>query len=136
MEKIMKQSIDSRGYYMVPLRNNGIRKTPLVHRIVAKSFVVNKDNKGTVNHRNGIKTDNKIENLEWCTQKENVIHAYKNGLCKDKSGTNNGRSLLNENKVLEIRKDNLRPIRLLAEKYNVSSSCIESIIKRKTWVNI
>jgi len=63
------------GYFGVGLCKNGKVKTFYVHRLVAISFISNSDNKSCINHKNGIKTDNRIENLEWCSQKENVKHA-------------------------------------------------------------
>lgn len=54
----------------------------LIHRLVAQMFIPNLFNKKCVNHINGIKTDNRIDNLEWCTYKENSVHSWKNGLQK------------------------------------------------------
>jgi hypothetical protein len=67
------------GYSRVHLiNNNGIRKGPLVHRLVAETFISNPDNKTQVNHKNMIRNDNRVENLEWVTNSENIIHSIKN----------------------------------------------------------
>lgn len=68
------------GYVWVSLCKNGKQKTHSVHRIVANAFVENKNNLPCVNHKDGNKENNTVENLEWCTVHENQIHASKNGL--------------------------------------------------------
>lgn len=75
----LKKTNDN-GYEYVTLHNNGKQKKCAVHRIIAEAFIKNYLNKPHVNHINGVKNDNRVENLEWCTPKENCIHAYKNGL--------------------------------------------------------
>lgn len=71
-EKILKQNISTSGYLQVSLCKNNIREKVMVHRVIAITFIENKENKPTVNHINEIKTDNRVENLEWATYKEQI----------------------------------------------------------------
>lgn len=84
---IIANKIDRGGYISVRLSKNGISRTKLIHRLLAETYIPNELSKPEVNHINGIKTDNRIENLEWVTHAENVKHAYDIGLIKSKSCT-------------------------------------------------
>jgi len=74
-EVIMKQ-YQSVGYLKVDLYDNMIRKRVFVHRLIAEAFIPKIDGKTYVNHKNGDRQDNRIDNLEWCTQSENCLHAH------------------------------------------------------------
>jgi hypothetical protein len=78
----LKYQLSTNGYYMAFLAKESTRKNTTIHSIVAKAFIPNPDNKPYVNHKNGIKTDNMAENLEWVTPKENTHHALTMGLLK------------------------------------------------------
>ena len=79
-EKILRQRKTQRGYFIVTLYKDQKGKSLYVHRLVANMFILNKDNKPCINHKNGDKKDNKVTNLEWCTYSENMIHAYATSL--------------------------------------------------------
>lgn len=135
--KVLKFNL-SPFYYQVAL-SNCKRKCIKVHRLVAKAFIPNLGNKPEVNHKDGNRYNNRIDNLEWVTSKENSMHSYNNGLCKRppiKYGENSNSAKLKLNQVLEIRKRYLNEnitFAELARQYNVSDTSISSIIRFKSW---
>lgn len=78
--KILNTKVNKFGYKEVALTKNGKTKTLLLHRLIAQHFVPNPNDLPCVNHKNGVKADNRIENLEWCTKSQNTKHAFDNNL--------------------------------------------------------
>ena len=132
-EIILKPGNNGKGYLCVSFSKNNRQKSFRVHRLVAKAFIPNLKNKPQVNHKDGDKKNNCIENLEWCDNYENFQHALKNNLIA--SGVRAGMSKLTKRQVLEICKDS-RSFRVLGKIYGVNSSNISDIKNRKSWKRI
>lgn len=127
------------GYFTIYLCKNGLRKKFFIHRLVAIAFISNIENKPDVNHLNGIKTHNHVDNLEWVTKSENTKHAYRMSLKIPMRGELNGRVKLTEEKVIEIKQRyNTGNVsyRILANEYNVDKALIARIIKGKSWPHV
>lgn len=134
-EAIMAGKIQTKGYKSVCLSKNGKSNGLLVHRLVALSFIPNPENKPQVNHINGIKTDNRVENLEWNTNQENQLHAHRIGISTGLKGENQNGSKLKEYQIIEIRNSNLSKSEL-CEIYNVTRCTIDKVVRRISWKHI
>jgi len=135
-----KLRINNSGYPYVMLCKDGKKLNCKVHRLVAQTFLENTENKETVNHIDGNKTNNNVDNLEWATRSENTQHAFANGLINIK-GEQNHNSKLTKFKVIEIRERRVTNPKLwtqskLAKEYGVDRSQISRIIHRKTWAHV
>jgi hypothetical protein len=130
-------TMNKKGYLTCPLNKDGRRKHFLVHRIVALAFLPNEDSRLQLNHKNCIKTENHVDNLEWVDAKTNVRHAYENNRIKSKKGSANGRSLLTEELVREIKnKVHLMSRKDLGKMYNVSPCTINDIARGRNWTHV
>lgn len=140
-ERIMKTKISTTGYYRVNLTNDDNKiKTVNIHKLVMLTYIGDRPKDLVINHIDGNKLNNNLNNLEYCSQKENIIHAINNGLFSPKinqKGEKNCSSKLKEQDVIEIRKilnnDNLL---FIASKYSVSKWTILDIRNKRTWKHI
>lgn len=137
--KILEQHAFCNGYLKTKLYNGSGKfwNTP-VHRLVATVFIENPNNYPIINHIDGDKTNNHIDNLEWCTQSHNNRHAYRTGLkrLENYTGEGNPTSKLTTEQVLSIRREysaGTTSINKLAKKYNTVAGNIYFILKRQTW---
>jgi len=132
---LLKPSINGSGYYIVNIRDKSNKLvSKLLHRLIAIAFIPNPENLPVVNHINGIKTDNRINNLEWVTFKGNIRKAWDIGLCSSKAGDNNGHATLTEKDVLEIR--SMFDIEAVAKSYGVKPVTISDVLLRHSWKHI
>jgi len=76
-QKVLKQGKSKSGYYIVSFCVDGVKSNQTVHRLVARAFITNESNKPQVNHKDGNKLNNHLDNLEWVTVSENGLHAYR-----------------------------------------------------------
>jgi hypothetical protein len=130
--KILKTRIDV-GYERVWLSRKDKVSPKKISRLVASSFIPNIDNKPEVNHINGIKTDNRVENLEWVTKSENIKHAFRTGLAKPVKYQRNTK--LNDviaNKIRELCKTGIKQAQI-ARMLDVSPQKVSAIKLNKSW---
>lgn len=133
-EVIFDPKIDN-GYLRVGLSKNNKRIFFRIHRLVLSAFT--EDSNLQVNHKNGIKTDNRLENLEWVTSSENVKHAYETGLKIGMKGEKHPNSKLNNDIVKNIRENKFNlTVREFAECYDVSVRLIYNIINKEIWQHV
>ena len=132
--RILKSQLGRDGYLRVDLTINGKAKHYPIHRLVAQAFLPNPGNKPEVNHRNGVKTDNRVENLEWVTHAENKRHAYDVGLQIAPQGETSCLAKLTNEQTAYIRDnpDNLTG-RALAEMFGVDATTISRVQLGKTY---
>ena len=131
--KIIKGEITSGGYCRVHISHKGVQYKFLVHRLVAEAFILNPKRLPEVNHIDGNKQNNSVDNLEWCTRSQNTSHAFKTGL-RNYNGCKNPNSKLTQSDVETIRRIYVRGKHCennsygLAKRYNVSPKTIQNVV--------
>lgn len=131
-ERILKQNTLPNGYKCVHLCINGESYPKYVHRLVAEAFIPREDETLVINHIDGNKANNSVNNLEWVTYSENNQHAYDTGL--HKRGEKHYKAKLTLENVCFIR-NNIegRTFEYFAKMFNVSKATIRDVVLRKTW---
>ena len=131
-----KTRLSNKGYNRINIYKDGIHKTISVHIMVLETFVPNPENKPFCNHIDADRSNNNIENLEWCTQQENMSHAYKIG--NRGKGEKHGRALLSEEQAKYIKYELLGTMmqKDIARMFNVSEGAIQGIARGKNWSHI
>ena len=131
--KIIKGEITSGGYCRVHISHKGVQYKFLVHRLVAEAFILNPKRLPEINHIDGNKQNNSVDNLEWCTRSQNTSHAFKTGL-RNYNGCKNPHSKLTQSDVETIRRIYVRGKHCennsygLAKRYNVSPKTIQNVV--------
>jgi hypothetical protein len=139
----LKTSKHPQGYRQVNLKTGEkTYRSRLVHVIVLTAWAGPRPYGAVINHKNGDKTDNRLENLEYCTQTKNMKHSYENGLSPkppEFHGSACRLSKLTEEKVLQIRAETDREegyTTRIAAKYGVTAPTVSKILRRQTWKHI
>ena len=134
-KKVLKGFIHPTGYKQYCLGGGDCSKA---HRLVAEAYIPNPENKPEVNHINGDKLDNRVDNLEWVTHLENMQHAVKSGLHKLPFGDKSRRAILNSKQVKYIKEVYIpRHAEFgqsaLGRKFGVTNSCIWRVVHESNW---
>jgi len=136
---ILKPKKDKLGYLQLALSQNNNRKTILIHQLVLEVFICSRPKGKQCNHKDGNKSNNHIENLEWITASENVKHSFDVLGRKSVCGEQHGNSKLTENDVYNIRKmyaTGLYSQHELARRFNVKVGAINPIVRYINWKHI
>jgi len=132
-ERTLKPGLDGSGYCHIVLCKGGVQKDKYIHRLVLLTFVG--ESELQVNHKNGVKTDNRLENLEYCTQSENNQHAYDTGLRA--KGENHHKSKLTEAQARQIKYGHQGIVQKdIAEIYGITQAQVSEIRSGKYWKHI
>ena len=136
--RILKVSEDRLGYSRVKLSKNGTSKLKYLHRIIASAFIENITEKTEVNHIDGDKSNNMLNNLEWVNRSENMKHNFSIGISNGHRGEDNNKAKLSWDSVKQIRKLYFDGVsqKELSKKFEVTTANISCIVNHKTWKEV
>lgn len=110
-----------------------------VHRIVAKTFIPNPFNYSVINHKNGIKSDNRVANLEWCTYQQNVVHSFKvlkHEVAKGESAGNTKLTKVQVKQIYDLSNNSVATLKDLSKMFNISIGTVSDIKKGRSWKHV
>lgn len=136
--RILRQGDNSDGYLLAKLSHRGTVKTKTTHSLVAEAFIGRRPGKGQVNHINGKRADNRVDNLEWVSRSQNMLHAYRVLGSASNVGERNPNTKLDKLAVIEIRVAHAAGASYseLAERHGISGSHVRNIVTRENWKHI
>lgn len=134
--RIIRKAWIHKNYLTIQIRIYGVTKKLAVHRVVAQAFIPNPENKPEINHKNGIKTDNRAVNIEWCTGEENRLHAAKMGLIP--KGVQVVQAKLTNEDVEQIRTLSLLGVSNseIAPLFKITQANVYAIVNKATWKHL
>lgn len=137
-KRFLIKNVDRNGYFRYTLARNGKVKNQALHRWLYLTFVGEIPKTHQINHKDGVKQNNELDNLELVTCKENINHAWGIGLARRRHGVQMGSSKLTENDIPKIRQLSKQGLssREIGGMFNVASTTILAIINERTWKEV
>jgi hypothetical protein len=136
---IVHSRLNTAGYPIVNLSIDGKIVTKRVHILLANAFIPNIENKPIINHINGVKTDNRLENLEWCTYSENTKHAFRTGLNHGPRGILNSKCIYTEKQIQQactLLEQGALSIKQISKITHIKPLTIRHLLRKVRWKHI